>query len=147
MAWTTPRTWVAGEVVTASIMNTHVRDNLIDLDDRADLTQQFVQEDISLTASGSLAPAADTTVITIDANGAYSVYGMSVPARSPWAIDIVSIYSGNTTLEHESGSEATPAKRFYLPASGSVVLSIGEGVRFLYISVPVGARWVSMIGS
>ncbi len=28
MAWTTPRTWVVGEVVTAALMNTHVRDNL-----------------------------------------------------------------------------------------------------------------------
>jgi hypothetical protein len=28
MAWTTPRTWTAGETVTASVMNTHVRDNL-----------------------------------------------------------------------------------------------------------------------
>lgn len=28
MAWTTPRTWVDGEVETASLMNTHVRDNL-----------------------------------------------------------------------------------------------------------------------
>jgi hypothetical protein len=28
MAWTAPRTWIAGEVVTASLMNTHVRDNL-----------------------------------------------------------------------------------------------------------------------
>src|SRR5262245_42528639 len=28
MAWTTPRTWVAGELVTATIMNSHVRDNL-----------------------------------------------------------------------------------------------------------------------
>lgn len=28
MAWTTPRTWVAGEVPTASIFNAHVRDNL-----------------------------------------------------------------------------------------------------------------------
>jgi len=27
-AWTIPRTWVVNEVVTASIMNTHVRDNL-----------------------------------------------------------------------------------------------------------------------
>jgi hypothetical protein len=26
--WTTPRTWVAGELVTASMMNTHVRDNM-----------------------------------------------------------------------------------------------------------------------
>jgi hypothetical protein len=28
MSWTTPRTWVAGELVTAGMMNTHVRDNL-----------------------------------------------------------------------------------------------------------------------
>jgi hypothetical protein len=28
VAWTAPRTWVANEVVTASIMNTHVKDNL-----------------------------------------------------------------------------------------------------------------------
>ena len=28
MAWTNPRTWSDGELVTASIMNTHVRDNL-----------------------------------------------------------------------------------------------------------------------
>lgn len=29
MAWTAPRTWLAGEVVTAAHMNTHVRDNLV----------------------------------------------------------------------------------------------------------------------
>ncbi len=28
MAWTSPRTWNAGETVTAALMNTHVRDNL-----------------------------------------------------------------------------------------------------------------------
>lgn len=28
MAWTTPRTWATGELVTAALMNTHVRDNL-----------------------------------------------------------------------------------------------------------------------
>jgi len=28
MAWTTPRTWSDGELVTAAIMNQHVRDNL-----------------------------------------------------------------------------------------------------------------------
>jgi hypothetical protein len=31
MAWTTPRTWTTGEVVTAAMMNTHVRDNLLAL--------------------------------------------------------------------------------------------------------------------
>lgn len=34
MPYTSPRTWVALETVTASIMNVHVRDNLIDLDGR-----------------------------------------------------------------------------------------------------------------
>jgi len=28
MSWSTPRTWVTDEVVTATMMNTHVRDNL-----------------------------------------------------------------------------------------------------------------------
>ena len=31
MAWTAPRTWVTGELVTAALMNTHVRDNLLAL--------------------------------------------------------------------------------------------------------------------
>lgn len=35
MAWTTPRTWSAGETVTATIMNTHVRDNLNALANKA----------------------------------------------------------------------------------------------------------------
>ena len=34
MAFTTPRTWSATETVTAAIMNTHVRDNLTNLDGR-----------------------------------------------------------------------------------------------------------------
>lgn len=29
MAWTIPRTWASGEVVTAANLNTHVRDNLL----------------------------------------------------------------------------------------------------------------------
>ncbi len=34
MAWTTPRTFVAGEIVTSTILNTHVRDNLNSLKER-----------------------------------------------------------------------------------------------------------------
>lgn len=39
MAWTTPRTWASGELVTASILNTHVRDNLNSLRSEHFLTQ------------------------------------------------------------------------------------------------------------
>src|SRR5262245_46252801 len=35
MVWTTPRTWTVGELVTESMLNTHIRDNLADLDARA----------------------------------------------------------------------------------------------------------------
>lgn len=31
MTWTSPRTWVAGEKPTAATMNTHIRDNLLEL--------------------------------------------------------------------------------------------------------------------
>jgi len=30
MTWTAPRTWVTGETVTAALLNTHVRDNLLE---------------------------------------------------------------------------------------------------------------------
>lgn len=30
MAWTAPRTWTTGELVTASMMNTHVRDDMLE---------------------------------------------------------------------------------------------------------------------
>ena len=33
MAWTTPKTWTVDEVVGASDMNTHLRDNLVALKD------------------------------------------------------------------------------------------------------------------
>lgn len=29
MAWTAPRTWIAGETLTAALLNTHVRDNML----------------------------------------------------------------------------------------------------------------------
>ena len=32
MAWTAPKTWVPGEMATAALLNTHVRDNLLALD-------------------------------------------------------------------------------------------------------------------
>lgn len=35
MAWTSPRTWVAGEVVTAALLNTHLRDQLLELNSTA----------------------------------------------------------------------------------------------------------------
>lgn len=31
MTWTTPRTWIAGEIVTAALMNAQIRDNMLSI--------------------------------------------------------------------------------------------------------------------
>lgn len=42
MAWTTPRTWVAGELVTESILNEQIRDNFNILTTSIDDTGKIV---------------------------------------------------------------------------------------------------------
>lgn len=49
MAWTSPRTWVDGETVTAALMNTHVRDNLNALKSRIDTALPY---NITTSSSG-----------------------------------------------------------------------------------------------
>lgn len=62
--WTAPRTWVAGEVVTAALLNTHVRDNLLAIGDPGVWTSFTgtlgLTQGVSLTASS---PTADYTQI------------------------------------------------------------------------------------
>jgi hypothetical protein len=78
MAWTTPKTWTPGELVTAATMNLQVRDNLTDLDARTTAAAQSTvlfddtQKANTLTtydtlfqrtmAAGTLATVGDTVV-------------------------------------------------------------------------------------
>jgi hypothetical protein len=41
MAWTSPRTWIAGEVLTAALLNTHLRDQLLELNSTASAWTSF----------------------------------------------------------------------------------------------------------
>lgn len=72
MAWTVPRTWVAKEVVTAALLNTHVKDNLIDLDTRAPVYGDVAGEDGTATSGTAEEVMATFTIPanTLDANGA-----------------------------------------------------------------------------
>ena len=69
MAWTTPRTWTDTELVTASIMNTHVRDNLNALGPRLIVTKAV---DESVTSSTVLQDD-DHLQFAIGASEAWSV--------------------------------------------------------------------------
>ena len=42
MAWTTPRTWVSGELVTAALMNTYIKENQDFLKTEVDANKAFV---------------------------------------------------------------------------------------------------------
>lgn len=59
MAWTTPRNWVANEVVTAAIMNTHVRDNLSHLDSTRLETHSY-----AVTRNDAENTVAETTIFS-----------------------------------------------------------------------------------
>jgi len=67
MAWSTPRTWVTGEVLTAALLNTELRDNL----NQTGPALVTTAEDI-LVASGAnalkrLAVGSNTQVLTVTA--------------------------------------------------------------------------------
>lgn len=73
MAWTTPRTWVAAELVTAAIGNTHWRDNLAEL--RAGgiaITAQAANDLIYASGAAQLARLATGTGFLTASGGAPS---------------------------------------------------------------------------
>ena len=72
MAWTTPRTWVAGETVTDTIMNTHVRDNL------AYLGTGIIRLSVNTTAVGNVGAGEDDLITYTLPAATLGVDGMGV---------------------------------------------------------------------
>ena len=66
MAYTSPRTWVTGELVTAAQMNAHVRDNVLDLDRRTEPSSASVatSETTASTSFTDLATAGPAVTVT-----------------------------------------------------------------------------------
>lgn len=65
-SWTAPRTWVVNEIVTASIMNTHVRDNLLETAPAKATTKGDVFAATAANAVSRLAVGSNGTVLTAD---------------------------------------------------------------------------------
>lgn len=63
MAWTTPRTWSSNEIVTAALLNTHVRDNLGYLISRNN--NQVVRNNTAAYTNTGAFAAIDTTNLSI----------------------------------------------------------------------------------
>ena len=124
MPWTTPRTWVATEIVTAAQMNAHVRDNLGFLytpprgESRrsanlsiANNTAVAVTMQVEVHDNDAIVDiAGNPTRLTIKTAGFYHVYG-----RMSWAVNSTGIrwayvrLGGSTTL----GGNLSPAHAVY----------------------------------
>lgn len=103
MAWTNPRTWIPGEFVTASMLNTHLRDNLNYLYGNA----------LIASYTATLADVANTTTET-------AIITFTVPANA-WAdgelIRILFTY----LAKNNKGTTGFPVLKGYVGAGAGVV--------------------------
>jgi hypothetical protein len=90
MAWTSPRDWTAGEVVTASIMNVHVRDNLKQTAPHLVTTKGDI---VAATAANALSRLA------VGSNGAALVADSSEATGMKWLRGVDMKYEGSQTTE------------------------------------------------
>lgn len=127
MAWTAPRTWVTGEVVTAAQLNTHLRDNIFDLDRRTSPIQSIITTGQGTTSAAytDMATVGPAVTVTVGTTGKvlvalYSAYsnGTSNFALMSYAV------SGATTV----GAADTRALQTATPSdvrNGMTVLEVG----------------------
>lgn len=112
MAWTTPKTWTVGEVLTAANMNVHVRDNLIAL-----------RQLDARTSTGKNNAA--FTFITMDTNVELDMNAWAASSgqywEAPWAGRFEVTFNGLWTGASGAG-QAWIAVRHY-NAAGSVLLA------------------------
>lgn len=82
MAWTTPRTWIAGEILTAALLNLQLRDNFNELDVAkvTDTAQYCVATGANAVTTRTYAYSRIDTLQTLVSPGAYGDLATVGPA-------------------------------------------------------------------
>ena len=127
MAWTTPRTWVAGETVTDTIMNTHVRDNL------AYLGTGIIRLDVNTTAVGNVGAGADDLMTYTLPASTLGVDGMGVRITA-WG------YTAN------NANAKTLGLYFGATAFSSATLTTGTAGRWVMTAVLIRSGATTQLG-
>lgn len=92
MAWTDPRTWATGELVTAALLNTHLRDNLNYLLSPNNDFVRHVDGTGYTTTSSSFANIDGTNLsLSVTSHGGLFLIVANVPLTSVSAACVVSI--------------------------------------------------------
>lgn len=132
MAWTTPRTWVAGETISAAQLNANVRDNTNALYREISYTERTT--DVSITATTEAGATTILTAAAFTANGtdAYEISCFGSRLQLPGAgltttlwlyldgasVGQIGYYHGN------AGDAVVTVSRRLVPASGSRTFSL-----------------------
>lgn len=111
MAWTVPRTWVAGELVTAAMMNTHIRDNMNFL---------FAQAKISTYAAAlaNVGPSVATEVTALS---------FTIPGGAMSDGDVVLAF-WQALAKNNKGTTAAPDFKVNVGAGAQV--TVGSGLTY-----------------
>lgn len=123
MAWTTPRTWAPGELMTAALMNAHLRDNLAYL--MKPNTVAVTKHDANFTLnSTTFAPIHSTfnTPITVNGGNILVFGAISFTLTASYGATI-SLAVGATLIEVMSST----AGESYTGLIGALFTSIAAG--------------------
>lgn len=151
MSWTTPRTWVAGETVTAAMLNTHLRDNLNAFTPLGDPTVATTYP-VTLSAT-TTNPTLGTGGSTI---GKYSQVGKQVSGSGLITFGSAGANAGSGTYQINLPTAVDPylgvgqivggftARCAGAFTRGDLYLTNGAGVcRFVYTSAAVGGSSIA----
>lgn len=96
MAWTAPRTWVTAEIVTAALLNTHVRDNLLAINTLFDIAA-------GTYADGGLFLGSAAAAVTILARATAGQLPVGQTTGDPINRDVFVDGAVNPKVRHENG--------------------------------------------
>ena len=132
MSWTAPRTWVAGETVTPAIMNTHVRDNLLEPGPAKVTTQGDL---LYATAANTLARLAKGTASQFLRmnSGATEPEWATAPLFMARRSSKTAGVTGNGTAYVVLFDTADISHAGYATGTGIFTVPAGEGGKYLFI--------------
>jgi len=119
VAWTSPRSWVAGETVTSTVMNTHVRDNLNAI---VSPPYAYIRATTATSVGGSGYANISFNTEVFDTNGLYT---SASPTRLTIATAGLYMLAGGYSLALTAGTLATAhfsVNGGLLPHSGTSVI-------------------------
>lgn len=130
--WTDPRTWVTGDTVTASLLNTHIRDNLSWLKTPLESGRITWASDFTTSSTSFVDLTSATTTLTTKGGGLDVFLRVGVDNTSPGITTFQVVVDGTTTYNIgavKTAAAGSPSESFlfeHIPAlaAGSHTIKI-----------------------